>query len=130
MRRPRCSRSPPSCRSSSAPSPFPSRRPARSLALSAAVERALGRYPSVAAARSRVDEATATLGEAEASRGPLLRFGMSALQYDDPMITSPIHSFHPTAIPPFSETLVQGSLSVSYTLFDAGTTRGTRQASA
>lgn len=101
------------------------------LSLSAAVERALGRYPSVAAARSRVDEAAEALGEAEASRGPLLRFGLSALQYDDPMITSPIHSFHPTAIPPFSETLVQGSLSVSYTLFDAGVRRErTRQASA
>lgn len=62
-----------------------------SLTLSAAVERALDRYPAVAAARSRLAEASETVGEIAASRGPLLKVNAQALGYDDPMLTSPIH---------------------------------------
>ncbi|MEO8195438.1 MAG: TolC family protein [Thermoanaerobaculia bacterium] len=101
------------------------------LTLSAAVERALGRYPAVAAARSRLAEATEAAGEIAASRGPMLKVNAQALGYDDPMLTSPIHSFRPADIPPFSETIVQGSLNVAYTLIDSGANRErTRQAAA
>ena len=101
------------------------------LTLSEAVERALGRYPAVAAARSRLVEAAETTGEAAASRGPMLKLNAQALGYDDPMLTSPIHSFRPADIPPFSETIVQGSLNVAYTLIDSGASRErTRQAEA
>ncbi len=93
------------------------------LTLSAAVERALGRYPAVVAARARVDEAAAATGETRTSRGPIVKLGASALQYDDPMITSPIHSFSPADFPPFSETIVQGALNVTYTLLDSGARR-------
>ncbi|MDQ1349671.1 MAG: TolC family protein, partial [Acidobacteriota bacterium] len=96
------------------------------LTLSAAVERALGRYPAVTAARARVAEAAENTGEAQASRGPIVKLNASALGYDDPMITSPIHSFHPSEIPPFNETLAQGSLNLSYTLIDSGA-RGERE---
>ena len=96
------------------------------LTLSAAVERALGRYPAVTAARARVTEAAEATGEAQASRGPIVKLNASALGYDDPMITSPIHSFHPSEIPPFNETLAQGSLNLSYTLIDSGA-RGERE---
>ncbi len=103
----------------------------RPLTLSAAVERALGRYPAVTAARSRLAEATAATGEIAASRGPMLKLNAQALGYDDPMLTSPIHSFRPADIPPFSETIVQGSLNVAYTLLDSGASRErTRQAQA
>lgn len=102
-----------------------------SLTLSAAVERALDRYPAVAAARSRLAEASETVGEIAASRGPLLKVNAQALGYDDPMLTSPIHSFRPADIPPFSETIVQGSLSAAYTLLDSGASRErARQATA
>lgn len=93
------------------------------LTLSAAVETALGTYPSVAAARARLAEAAQAIHEAEATRGPLLRAAISGLQYDDPMLTSPIHSFTPSGIPPFEETLYQGAVSVSWTLFDSGARR-------
>lgn len=101
------------------------------LTLSAAVERALGRYPAVTAARSRLVEATEATGEVAASRGPMLKLNAQALGYDDPMLTSPIHSFRPADIPPFSETIVQGSLNVAYTLIDSGANRErSRQAEA
>ena len=93
------------------------------LTLSAALERALGRYPAVTAARARLAEAVETTGEIAASRGPMLKLNAQALGYDDPMLTSPIHSFRPADIPPFSETIVQGSLNVAYTLIDSGANR-------
>lgn len=96
------------------------------LTLSAAVERALGRYPAVTVARARVAEAAEATGEAQASHGPIVKLNASALEYDDPMITSPIHSFVPAEFPPFDETLVQGSLNLSYTLIDSGA-RGERE---
>ena len=115
--------------SAAAPAPATSAEPP--LTLSAAVERALGRYPAVTAARLRVAEATEATGEVAASRGPILKLNASALGYDDPMITSPIHSFHPAEIPPFGDTLAQGSLNVTYTLIDSGARRErTRQAEA
>jgi outer membrane protein TolC len=101
------------------------------LTLSAAVERALGGYPAVTAARARLAEAAAATAEAEVSRGPIVKLNAIALEYDDPMLTSPIHSFRPADIPPFSETLAQGSLNVTYTLLDSGASRArTRQAEA
>lgn len=101
------------------------------LTLSTAVERALGRYPAVTAARARVDEAAAATAETRTSHGPMVKLGASALQYDDPMITSPIHSFSPADFPPFSETIVQGSLNFTYTLLDSGAQRQrSRQAGA
>jgi len=102
---------------------LPARAAEPQLTLSAAVETALGTYPSVAAARARLAEAGEAVGEAQATRGPLLRLGLSGLQYDDPMLTSPIHSFTPSGIPPFDETLFQGSLNLSFTLFDSGARR-------
>ena len=63
------------------------------LTLSAAVETALGRYPSLAAARARLAETAAALGEARAASRPSFRLGLSGLHYDDPMVVSPIHAF-------------------------------------
>jgi outer membrane protein TolC len=104
--------------------PVPAATPAEpALTLSSAVERALGHYPAVTAARARVAEATEAIGEVAASHGPIVKLNASALGYDDPMITSPIHSFHPAEIPPFNDTLAQGSLNVSYTLIDSGARR-------
>ena len=101
------------------------------LTLAEAVERALGGYPAVAAARARAAEAAAATAEAEVSQGPIVKLNAVGLQYDDPMITSPIHSFVPADFPPFAETIVQGSLSVSYILVDSGASRQrSRQAEA
>jgi len=93
------------------------------LTLSAAVETALGTYPGVAAARARLAEADAGVREARATGGPVFRLGLSGLQYDDPMVVSPIHGFSPGLLPPFDETLFQGTLQGSYTLYDSGARR-------
>ena len=71
--------------SPAAPAPATSAEPP--LTLSAAVERALGRYPAVTAARLRVAEAAEATGEVAASHGPIVNRNASALGYDDPMIT-------------------------------------------
>jgi outer membrane protein TolC len=90
------------------------------LGLAEAVERALAVQPAVELAAARVAESVAGLGEAQASRGPTVRSQVSALQYDDPMVVSPIHGFGPGLFPPFDRSLLQASLVASYALLDGG----------
>lgn len=107
----------------------PARADEPRLTVSAAAATALGSYPSVAAARARLAETDQALGEARAAHGPFLRATLSGLRYDDPMLVSPIHAFSPADFPPFDETLLQGTASVSWMLFDSGARRErTRQA--
>jgi outer membrane protein TolC len=93
------------------------------LTLADAVEAALARYPSVAAARARVDEARGAFGEAEAAARPKVRLSASALQYEEPMVVTPIHGFEPGLFPEFDRTLLQGQLAASWTLYDGGAHR-------
>jgi outer membrane protein len=90
------------------------------LSLSEAVDRALTRFPAVEAARARQEEAEQALGEARAGRRPRGRLTGSAIQYQEPMVVTPIHGFGPGLFPEFDETLGQANLTVSYTLFDSG----------
>ena len=92
------------------------------LTLPAAVERALARFPSVEAARARQQQAQEALAEAQAGRGPRGRVTASATQYEEPMVITPIHGFGPGLFPEFDETLIQGQLALSYTLWDGGAT--------
>lgn len=92
------------------------------LTLSAAVEKALARFPSVEIARARQEEAEAALKEAEAGRRVRGRLTASGTQYEEPGLVTPIHSFGPRLFPEFNETLFQGQLTVSYTLYDGGAT--------
>jgi outer membrane protein len=90
------------------------------LSLTDAVDRALARFPTVEAARARQEEAAEALGEARAGRRPRGRLTGSALQYQEPMVVTPIHGFGPGLFPEFDETIGQATLTVSYTLFDSG----------
>jgi outer membrane protein len=92
------------------------------LTLPAAVEKALARFPSVEAARARRLQAEEALGEARAGRGPRARVTASATQYQEPMVITPIHGFGPGLFPEFDDTLLQGQLALSYTLYDGGAT--------
>jgi outer membrane protein TolC len=92
------------------------------LTLPAAVERALARFPSVEAARARQQQAQEALAEAQAGRGPRGRITGSAIQYQEPMVITPIHGFGPGLFPEFDEMLLQGQLQVNYTLYDGGAT--------
>ena len=90
------------------------------LPLSDAVDRALSRFPAIEAARARQEEAEQALGEARAGRRPRGRLTGSAIQYEEPMVVTPIHGFGPGLFPEFDETLGQATFTVSYTLFDSG----------
>jgi outer membrane protein len=92
------------------------------LTLAGAVERALAQFPSVEAARARQEEAEAALAAEELSRRARGRFTASATQYEEPMVVTPIHGFGPGLFPEFDETLLQGQLTVSYTLYDGRAT--------
>lgn len=94
------------------------------LTLRAAVERALGHHPTIGIARAGADEARAAKGEALAARFPSLRVSAAGTRYDEPSIVSPIHGFSPGSFPPFNETVLNGSATLSYTLFDGGARGG------
>ncbi|HEY2291811.1 MAG TPA: TolC family protein [Thermoanaerobaculia bacterium] len=100
--------------------PFPAA--ADDLTLRAAVERALAKFPSVAAARAQQREAQEGLAAEKGSRGPRGALNGWATQYQKPTLVSPIHSFKPSEIPDFDRTILQGQLSASYTLWDGGAT--------
>jgi len=90
------------------------------MSLADAVERAMARFPTVEAARARQEEAAEALGEARAGRRPRGRLTGSAIEYQEPMVVTPIHGFGPGLFPEFDETIGQATLTVSYTLFDSG----------
>lgn len=101
------------------------------LTVGAAVERALGVHPSVAAAAARQLEAERAVAEAEAAKGPIASARLAGTRYGEPNLVSPIHAFNPAEFPPFDRTLVQGALDLRYTLIDSGARRErTRQAGA
>jgi len=99
--------------------------PGGNLTLSSAVARALAYHPNALAVEAGVDAANAAVGEVSASRLPQLAFEGSATRYQEPMIVAPLHALDITRAPDFDRTLLRGTASVSYTLFDGGV-RGSR----
>jgi outer membrane protein TolC len=51
------------------------------------------------------------------------------MRFAEPMVTAPLHGFNPQQPPIFDRTLLQGGISLGYTLFDGGA-RGARRARA
>lgn len=96
---------------------------APSLSLLEAVERALEHAPAVRLSAAERKGAHAAVGEARAAWFPTFVLIGSAMQYQEPMIVSPIHGFQPGQTPPFDRTLFQGGATLSYTLFDGGARR-------
>jgi outer membrane protein len=98
------------------------------LTLNEAVSRALGQYPSVAAARAAREGAGADIRQARAQQLPRLLLDASATQNQLPNLVYPLHSLPtgPTSpLPVFDNTLFQGSAALSWTFFDFGA-RGAR----
>jgi outer membrane protein TolC len=89
------------------------------LSVQHAVELSLAYYPSIGAARARVDEAQARVGQATARWWPALSMEASGLRHAEPMLVYPLHGFDTSAFQ-FDRTLLQGSLSAGWTLFDGG----------
>jgi outer membrane protein TolC len=105
------------------PAPVP---PADTLALRDAVRAALAHHPSLAAAEAAVARAEAGVREAGAARLPMLTSDASFMRFGEPMVVAPMHGFNPLQPPLFDRTLLQGSVTLGYTLFDGGA-RASRQ---
>lgn len=95
------------------------------MTLASAVDLALAHHPNALAAIAGVDAAAASVGEVSASRLPQVAFEGSAIRYQEPMIVAPLHALDITQAPEFDRTLLRGTASVAYTLFDGGV-RGSR----
>lgn len=93
-----------------------------SLTLAQAVALAQETYPSVAAARAGEDAAAAGLGQARAAWWPQLNTQATALRHGEPMLVAPIHGFSQEQFETieFERTLIQGNVSLAWTLFDGG----------
>jgi len=99
---------------------LPSPTLAQSLTLTDAVDAALASHPSVSAAQSRVHAADGAGGVARATRFPGASVQGTLTRFQEPMIVAPLHGFDLTNAPAFDQTLVQGQITVGYTLFDGG----------
>ncbi len=94
------------------------------LTLSAAAAAALATSPELAASRAASDAAAADVGGRRASFFPALSLDGGLTRFQEPMVVAPLHGFDPTQPPSFERTLVQGALSVTWTVFDGGARRG------
>lgn len=104
------------------------------LYLGDAVQRALGQYPAIGLARAKSDEAHAAVREAFASWLPTLQIGATATWFEKPMLVFPLHGLDPISLldptkrPQFDRALVQGALTLDFTIFDAGRSARLRRA--
>lgn len=94
--------------------------PATAWTLGATVDRALATHPSVESARAGQDDTQSGIGEAQAAWWPSVRLGGTATRHEEPALVVPLHGFSLQAPPVFDRTVLQGSATASYTLFDGG----------
>lgn len=95
------------------------------LSLGEAARAALATHPLRAVPAAGQEAAEAAAREARSARLPRLSTEWTGTRHQEPMIVRPLHGFDPTSPPEFDRTLVHGTLSVSWTLFDGGA-RGAR----
>jgi len=90
------------------------------LTLTDAVAQALAQHPSVQRAAAAGDQARAGVRQARSAWFPSLRLNGTLTQYQEQMVVWPIHEFNFANIPPFDNTVMQGSVQLDYTLFAGG----------
>lgn len=92
------------------------------LTLYRAVALAQETHPSVSMARAGQDAASSAVGQAKSRWWPWLGTQASLGRYDKPMLVAPLHGFAPEEIQriEFQQTLIQGNVSLAWTLFDGG----------
>jgi outer membrane protein len=93
------------------------------------MDRASGTSPYILLPEAGREETRAMLGDARSSLFPSLRLSGSATRYEDPTLVHPIHGFTPGELPPFERNLFQGSMQMSYLLWN-GSGRAARIESA
>ena len=101
--------------------------PQATLTLSEAVATTLETHPFLLGGVARQRAAEEARGISGGDRFPSLSLRGSAVQFEEPMIVTPIHAFEPSLVPPFDETLFQARAVVGYTVYDGGA-RGARLA--
>ncbi|MGQ0560495.1 MAG: TolC family protein, partial [Gemmatimonadota bacterium] len=97
---------------------------AQELTLESTVSMALGQHPALAAAHAGVARAQSGVRAARAGRLPSLALDANLTRFEEPMVVAPLHGFDARNPPLFDRTLMQGSLTLGYALFDAA--RGAR----
>lgn len=95
------------------------------LTLSEAVGLTLESHPVMGQARARHSAASARTRKARSARLPSLATEASLSRFQEPMVVAPLHGFDPANPPTFDRNLMQGNISLGYTLFDGGA-RGAR----
>lgn len=93
--------------------------------LAHALRRAVEVHPSVQEAEAAAEMARAELSSSRSEWFPELAVRGNATRFQEPMLVSPLHRFDPSAVPAFDETLLQGTLSLDWTVWDGGR-RGAR----
>ena len=90
------------------------------LTLTQATERARQSHPSVGVAAAAADAAAAAVGQANSAWWPQLTTRANVTSFEEPMLVAPIHGFAQGDIGSieFANTLVQGNLSLGWTIFD------------
>lgn len=101
---------------------------AQSLTVQQAAQMALAHHPAVAVAGAHTERGRQLTRELQATRLPQLSLESNVTRFEEPMVVAPLHRLDARMPPVFDRTLAQGSLSLGYTLFDAG--RGDRIARA
>ena len=105
--------------------------PHAGLTMLRAIDAALSADPALAAARADFSAAHAVVGQAQSALRPHLDLSSSLLEYEKPMVVTPIHGFTPGELPEFDRTLLQSSLAATFLLWDGGASRArVRQAQA
>jgi outer membrane protein len=96
----------------------------QTLTLQDVVTYASQRHPSVDLAQAATDRARSLVREARAAQRPTANVDANLNRFQEPMVVAPLHGFDPLEPPVFDRTLMQGSVSLSYALFDPA--RGAR----
>lgn len=97
-----------------------------SLTLAEAVELARRTHPSIGAARAGEDAAREAVGRARSGWWPRLGSQATVTEYSDPMLVAPLHGFDTIQFrrTQFEKTLIQGNVSLAWTVFDGGARSG------
>jgi outer membrane protein TolC len=105
---------------------------AEGLTLARAVELAQQRHPSVGIAVAGAEAASAAVGQAKSAWWPQLATQGNVTRFQKPMLVAPIHGFSPADVEriEFANTLVQGNLSLGWTIFDGARVNQIRAARA
>jgi outer membrane protein TolC len=90
------------------------------LTLAEVVTAALRTSPAVAEAEATAERAGAGVTQSRAALLPSLSADGSAVRFQLPMVVAPLHGLDLQHPPAFQRTLVQGALTLGWTLFDGG----------